>query len=270
MLTCKHLLPSSWTLRVRRACALFGVSKPFAHLMASAGPSSDVGAPDGGRVAAAGASGLPSSPVDETALDKLVERALAAHKSGRFAFAAALWGRAVAAATQIIPNTLAVMKCKLEHADSLSAQASATNSLAEKAALREESWALSFSVLPLLSSRMDANTLLPGRCTQTEVEFQKRFEVVKRQVLDEHPWSARDLQLLGFGVGYGAAMLAARHALSRCFRLSRPEASEVRAFVLRVVDMARSLAPALSQQPFTMNPCADASSFAELPGNHIF
>ena len=175
-----------------------------------------------------------------------VERALAAHQSGRYSFAAALWGRAVAAATEMYGDNLISVRCILEQVDCLFAQ-SATTTSDEKAVLCAESWALTSSVLPLLSTRMDANTLLPGRCTKTEVEFHKRLELVKQRVLNAPPLSARGLQLVGFGVGYGAAMLAACHALCRCVDDPRPpDASELMAFVLCAVDMVRSITHVLS------------------------
>ena len=216
--------------------------------MASGVSSSDVGAPDGGRAATNGASGV-SSPVYEAALDKLVERALAAVKSGRYSFAASLWGRAVAAATEFYGDSLVAVKCKLEQTDCLTGQAYATLNAVEKAAVEAESWALVSSVLPLLSARMNDNTLLPaGRCTKMEVEFQNRFMLVKCQVDNKPALSARDLQLVGFGVGYDAAMSAARHALFRRVSPSRPhEASELMTFVLRAVDMVRSLCHLLSR-----------------------
>ena len=219
--------------------------------------SSDVGAPDAGRAATAGASAALaaaaggasfSAPVDEAALDKLMERALAAHKSGRASFAAALWGRAVAAATEMYGETLAVVKCTLMQASCVAAQASASTS-DEFAALEAESWELASSVLPLLSTRMDANTLLPGRCTKAEVEFHKRFELVKSRVDASPPWSARDLQLVSFGVGYKAAMVAATHALCRSLTQPRPhDAPRLMAFVLRAVDMVRALTHSWKRQ----------------------
>ena len=217
--------------------------------MVPAGISPDVGAPEAGRTTAAGASGVPSflSSIDEAALNKLVERALAAHRSGRASFAASLWGRALEVAAHT--NTLAVVKCTLMQATCLSDQACATASADERAALQAESWALVSSVMPLLSTRMDENTLLPGRCTKTEVDFYKRLMLVARHIHNVPPRSARDLQLVGFGVGYVSALLAAVHALMRCGRQPRPtDASERMEFVIRVVDMVRSLADVLSQQ----------------------
>lgn len=215
--------------------------------MASAGSSSNVGAPDGGRAATACPSGVPSAPVDETALDELVERALAAHTSGRSVFAASLWRRAAVTASDVHGNTLMAAVCKLKQATCLVEQAFALTSPDEAAALDVESWVLVSSVLPLLSTRMDDNTLLPGRCTKTEVEFNKRVVLVKYQIHDAAPPSARDLQLEGFGGGYGAVMIAARHVLGQFLDPPQaPNASEIMAFVLRAVDMVRSLTDVLS------------------------
>lgn len=111
---------------------------------------------------------------DEAALDKLVERAWAADQSTQYAFAASLWKRAVAAATALHGGeTLVTARYTLEQAASLCAQAGAEVSRIEQAALVAEAWALVSSVLPLLSKRMDDNTLFPGRCTKKEVEFYK-------------------------------------------------------------------------------------------------
>lgn len=234
--------------------------------MASAGSSSNVGAPDGGRAATACPSGVPSAPVDETALDELVERALAAHTSGRSVFAASLWRRAAVTASDVHGNTLMAAVCK--QATCLVEQAFAFTLPDEAAALDVESWVLVSSVLPLLSTRMDDNTLLPGRCTKTEVEFNKRV-LVKYQIHDAAPPSARDLQLEGFGVGYGAVMIAARHVLGQFLDPPQPpNASEIMAFVLRAVDMVRSLTDVLSQKRVHKFFCADASGFAKFAGIH--
>ena len=139
-----------------------------------------------------------TSAGDEAALNRLMERAVAADVSARYAFAASLWKRAAAAATVLHGgDTLVTAKCTLEQAGSFCSQASAEASLQTAAALIAEAWTLTSSVLPLLSTRMDNNTLLPGRCTKEEVDFFKRFTRARR----ENVLSARDLQLVGFSVG---------------------------------------------------------------------
>ena len=181
----------------------------------------------------------PGAAGDEAALDKLVQRALATDKSGRGAFAASLWKRAAAAATALHGGaSLAAAKCTLEQAASTYGQARAEASCIDKAALRAEAWALASSVLPLLSTRMDNNTLLPGRCTTEEVEFFKCFTLAKHAASDP-PLPARDLQLIGFGVGYAMAMNISVLVLCQIVRDQGPPPAAL-ALVLRAVDMVRS------------------------------
>ena len=174
---------------------------------------------------------------DKAALDKLVERALAADASTRCAFAASLWKRAAVAAFALHGGeNLVVARCTLEQSVSLCNQAHAEASRSEQAALRTQAWALASSVLPLLSTRMDDNTLLPGRCTKEEVEFNKRFELAKHKVCNFPPWSARGLQLTGLSVGYVLALYGAHRVLCQLFYGPRPPPAAL-AFVLRAVDM---------------------------------
>ena len=127
-----------------------------------------------GAAAAAGA----GTAADKTALDRLVERALTADVNTRLAFAASLWKRAAAAATALHRGeSLVAAKCTLEQSASLCGQAGAEESPADRAAFLEEVWALVSSVLPLLTNRMNDNTLLPGRCTKGEVDFLMHFSV---------------------------------------------------------------------------------------------
>ena len=177
---------------------------------------------------------------DVSALDRLVERALTADKSSRYAFAASLWKRAAAAATALHGGaSLVAAKCTLDQADSLCCQASAEASSREiRAALEAEACALTSSVLRLVSKRMDANTLLPGRCTKEEVEFFMRLKLVKLAANNFPPLSARGLQLTGFGVGYAVACFAAVQVLLQFVDGPRPPPADL-AFVLRVADMVR-------------------------------
>lgn len=131
-----------------------------------------------GAAAGAAAGAATGAAADEAALDRLVERAVEADSSGRTSFAASLWERAAAAATAIHGGaSLVAARCTLEQAASLSSQAGAEASLVERAALLTKAWALVSSVLPLLTNRMNDNTLLPGRCTKGEVDFLMHFSV---------------------------------------------------------------------------------------------
>ena len=254
----------------RRAVSLHSLlclkDAPLAHPMASAGSSSDAGAPDGGRTATAGASGR--DLVDEAALHKLAELALAADNSGRFAFAAALWGHAVAAATETHGDNLVAVRCTLEQATCLISQTSATTSPDERRLYHEESWALTSSVLPLLSTRMDANTLLPGRCTKAEVEFQKRLVLVKGQIKDAPPFSAHDSQLLGFGVGYDACCASRTFALHSSPATTQHLGNHGVSSPHNGDGTLHSLMYSCDST-LTMFSFADASCFAQFKGNHI-
>ena len=94
------------------------------------------------------------------------------------------------------------------------------------------------SILPHLSTRMDDNTLLPGRCSKEEVELYKRFTLGRRDIDNVPPLSARDLQLVGFCIGCAVALLAARQVLFQLFSDPRPSPTEL-AFVFRAVDTVR-------------------------------
>ena len=113
---------------------------------------------------------------------------------------------------------------------------------AERAALRDEAWALVSSCLPLIVRRMDANTMLPGRGTAVETAFFKRYETTKHAVSDLPPLSTRSLQLAGLSLGYATAVDAADLLF---WLLTKRHDVEAQAFVLRVVDCmfpaARSL-----------------------------
>ena len=166
-----------------------------------------------------------------------MERALAASSSGRAAFAASLWKRAAAAATALHGRAaLAAAYCTLKQTSSLCSQASLEASPLEKRALDEEAFELASSVLPLVSTRMDDNMLLPGRCTTEEVEFFKRYTMAKRRFSNTPPLSDRGLQLNGFGVGYAVGLYAAGRVLFQFLSNVRPPPPAL-AFVLRAVDM---------------------------------
>ena len=240
--------------------------------------SSQLGMADAGssRDASSGAHSS-GAAADEAALDRLVERALTAEKSTRHAFAASLWKRAAAAATALHGGeSLAAVRCTLEQAASLCTQyglKASNGSCIDTKALFPESWALVSSVLPLLSARMDDNTLLPGRCTKEEVEFFKRYTMAKRASNNYPPLSARELQLTGFGVGY-ATLIAAYQVLVHFKCEPRPPLAALE-FVLRAVDMVRPArhAKLLKAAKFDFTNkfllFVDAASFAQLASDHF-
>ena len=159
--------------------------------------------------------------------------------SSRYAFEVSLWKRAAAAAAALHgEDTLVSVFCALEQAASLCNQAGAEASPVDSAALRAESWALTSGVLPLVSTRMDNNTLLPGRCTKEEVEFFKRFTLVKLAANLAPPLPARGMQLNGFGVGYAVLLSAACRVLCQFGLGPRPPPAAL-AFVLRTMDIVR-------------------------------
>ena len=184
----------------------------------------------------------------QAALDRLVERALVAVMSGRSAFAASMWKRAAAAAIVLYgDDTLVAARCTLHQAISLCSQAGLEASPVDFAALHAEAWELVSSVLPLVSRRMDDDTLLPGRCTKDEVEFFKRLTLAKHAAENSPRPSARRLQLIGFGVGYTVALYAAYRVLYHSVLGPRPP-PPIYAFVLRAVDMVRSVQHATFEQ----------------------
>ena len=125
-----------------------------------------------------------------------------------------------------------------------------------------EAWALTSSVPPVLSARMDDNTL---RCKKVEVEFYKRF--IRRRFA--RSLSARDLQLTGLGVGYYATMIAAHAVLFQVIFPAPPPSPAALTFVLRAVDMVR---PARHATDFcasflAMRLFVDAASLTQLASN---
>lgn len=178
----------------------------------------------------------------EAALDRLVERALTADKSGRAAFAVSLWKRAAADATALHGgDTLVAARCSAHRwSRRLPSMARRGRLLppVESIALCAEAWALTSSILPLLSKMMDDNTLLPGHCKKVDVEFYKRLALTQKAVINAPPTSARDLQLIGFGVAYDLTMFAAYGVLCQVMWMPRPPPAAL-AFVLRALDMVR-------------------------------
>ena len=213
----------------------------------SAGSSRDAGAPPPvAPRAPPNAAGAPSNaaPVDTTHLDRLVEKALTAEKSGRYTLAAAFFRRAAGEALRLHKETFECTYLTLQRSHQLSLQAQLEGVQdQEKAVLRSEAWALAASCVPLIDRRMDANTMLPGRDTAVETAFFKRYKVIENATYDVLPWSARDLQLLGLSMGFATAVMAANVLLAL---LPLGHNIEAQAFVLRVVDCMLPAARSLS------------------------
>ena len=176
-------------------------------------------------------------------MDRLVEKALTAEKSGRYALEAAFFRHAADEALRLHGDTFVCTHLTLWRASSLVSQSCLEGvTPAERAALHNEACALVSSCLPLIVRRMDANTMLPGRGTVVETSFFKRFETTRRATFDLSPLSTRSLQLTGLSLGYASAVDAADLLL---WLLPSRNNVEAQAFVLRVVDYmlpaARSL-----------------------------
>ena len=180
----------------------------------------------------------------------LCEKALTAEKSGRYALAAALYGRAVEEARRLHGVTFVCTYLTLHRSDSLLRQAHLEGVTSdERTALLAESWALVSSSLPLIVRRMDDNAMLPGRGTAVELAFCKRFRQLTRVVFGWPPHTARELQLEGLTLGYSTAARAARRVLSciaQTHGLNAVEVLEAQAFLLRVVDSMQSAALSLA------------------------
>ena len=107
----------------------------------------------------------------------------------------------------------------------------------DEAALCADAWALASTTLPLIKRRMDDNTMLPGRGTAVETAFYKQFTTTTKRVLLAAPMSARALQLFGLSLGYTTSVGAATLFLSWLRKATLfPEAQDLQAFVLRVLD----------------------------------
>ena len=188
---------------------------------ASGPPPVAVGAPSG-------------ATVDASHLDRLVEKALTAAKSGRYALAAAFFRRAADEALHLHGETFVHTFLTLQRSNKLSLQSHLEGvSQEERAALKAEAWALASGCLPLIVRRMDANTMLPGRGTAVELAFFKRYETTRHATYDKPPVSSRGLQLRGLSLGYATAVYGAHLLLGM---LPSRHDSEAQAFILRVVD----------------------------------
>ena len=245
--------------RVSCLVSPYGWSTTAAALMASpsAGSSRDAGAlPPLAPPNAAG------EPVDTMHLDRLVEKALAASKSGRYALAAAFYKHAADEALRLHGDTFVCTFLTLQRSHELTLQAQLEAvPPQERTALYSEAWALVSSCLPLIARRLDANTMLPGRGTAVELAFFKRNVVTRNATFDKPPLSTRGLQLVGLFLGYTTAVIAAELLLRLLpWRNIEGHDVEAEAFVLRVVDCmlpaARSMpefsSPGEMQFAFTM------------------
>ena len=196
----------------------------------SAGSSHSTGVPlPGSALNVAGAS------VDTAQLDRLVEKALTAASKSRYVQAAAYYGRAADEARRLHGENFICTCLTLQQSANLSLQSSLeVVTPNEVRALYDEGWKLASSCLPLIICRMDANTMLPGRCTAVELAFSKWFGVTSRSKYCKPFFSStRGLQLTGLCMGYCTAITAASLLLAW---LHVRHDAEAEAFVLRVVD----------------------------------
>ena len=184
------------------------------------------------------------APVDTAQLDRLVEKALTAYKSGRYLLAAGFYRRAADEALLLPGNTFVCTFLTLWRASPLWVQSQLDGVTPdERMALYDEAWALVSSVLPLLVRRMDANTMLPGRGTAVELAFFKRYESKRNTIYNEPPLSTRALQLIGLSFGYATAVFAANRLLILVIFRRNIEAEVV---ILRVVDCMLPAAQSLA------------------------
>ena len=182
-----------------------------------------------------------AAPVDHAQLDKLCEKAITAFTSGRFALAAAFFRRASEEARQIVPTgeTFVSAFLALHSSNSLLNQSDLDGVTdEEEAALCADAWALASTTLPFIKRRVDDNTMLPGRGTAVETAFYKRFITTGSRVAASHAPPARALQHMSLSLGYVTALEAASQALVRLRKapVLHPEAHDLQAFVLRVLD----------------------------------
>ena len=149
--------------------------------------------------------------------------------------AAAYYGRAADEARRLHGENFICTCLTLQQSANLSLQSSLeVVTPNEVRALYDEGWKLASSCLPLIICRMDANTMLPGRCTAVELAFSKWFGVTSRSKYCKPFFSStRGLQLTGLCMGYCTAITAASLLLAW---LHVRHDAEAEAFVLRVVD----------------------------------
>ena len=166
----------------------------------------------------------------------LVEKALTASKSGRYALAAGFYRRAVEEGFDSTERRLC--------APSLHCGALRRGVVREEeAALCAEAWTLVSRCLPLLVRCMNDNTMLPGRGTAVELAFFKRFTAILHARYNSPPWSTRRLQLFGLSLGDATTLLAADVLLGLLFARNN---DDTQAFILRVVDSMLPAAQSLA------------------------
>ena len=186
-------------------------------------------------------------------LHKLMDKALCASATGRNALAAAFFRRAAEAATRVQGDTLMAAHLRLCQAAEMRAQAALNGVPAEEiATLRSTAWEIAKGVLPLLLRRIEANTLLPGRCTKEEVEYFRQYNDEDLKANDAPALSARERAVLGFAVGSATAFEAARSVLINLYKYQLPSNEERRsaeAFVLHIVDLILPASRSLSVAP---------------------
>ena len=156
----------------------------------------------------------------------------------RFHLAALHWRRvAMLSSSSYEETSLVAAFAKLKQAVSLRAQAALRGVDAEDAsARRADAQALTLGVLPLLSRRLDSQTLLPGRCTAEE---RACYVVYMEEVLHHANMViyTTQMRLFGLGVGYAAACHAATNLLRCCEEatLSPSDEKTAHAFILRLL-----------------------------------
>ena len=171
-----------------------------------------------------------------------MNKALAAGVTSRYALAASYFGRAAALATQLHGDTLLAAHLKLQQANKVYSQASVKGMPADEALVLESAaWEIVSGVLPLLLRRLDANTLLPGRCTKEEVDYYRRFDEALGTTLRSPAMSAHEVTLLSFAVGFATILQAAHLTVSHFYGSRVPLSVDARraaeAFVSNVIDL---------------------------------
>ena len=182
--------------------------------------------PGSSRDHSSGAS--PTGPINTDELHRLVNKALAADMAGRYAFAATYFERAAPLATQIYGDTLITAHLTLLQAQELHRQSRMEGVPSDEAtSLVFSTWALvSTSVLPLLQSRIEANTLLPGRCSKKEVDYYFFFSAAMHSAECRRAMSAQEITRLSFTVGFASALKAAFATLVNLYGNRVPPSAE--------------------------------------------
>lgn len=166
-----------------------------------------------------------AAPADKAALCALVRKAVAAWRYDQFASAASRWSRAAALALQLRGGaTFVSAYLDLQFTTALGHMCEARDlPCADRAVLRAERWTTLDKVLSFVESRMDADTLVPGRCTKDEEFFYSLYEEIKHEVFGYDMMPADCFQFVGCVIGYVTMVLAARQALACVFSASPPD-----------------------------------------------